>query len=160
MKWTKTILSWVYYSVTNNNGFWIGYLHLLTPSFTITRNHNQLLELTIDLQPNPSSWTAEDSPHSRSRSTTDFCQSRHHVTTGGQSASLSWWQCISGAYDKIFIVRQLRGFVDVGRSLWREDVSAFTFASGPRQRSHSRVRVPRDSWPHFTVSDFRDSPNL
>jgi hypothetical protein len=27
----------------------------------------------------------------------------------------------------------------------------FTIAVGPHQRSHSRVRVPRDSWPHFTV---------
>jgi hypothetical protein len=29
---------------------------------------------------------------------------------------------------------------------------SFTIAAGPRQRSHSQVRVPRDSWPHFTVS--------
>jgi hypothetical protein len=42
----------------------------LTAFFTITRNHNQLQYLTINLQPNPSSLTAEDSPHSRSRSTT------------------------------------------------------------------------------------------
>jgi hypothetical protein len=34
-------LSGVYGSVTNNNGFWIGLLDLLTPSFTITGNHNQ-----------------------------------------------------------------------------------------------------------------------
>jgi hypothetical protein len=27
--------------VTNNNGFWIGWFDLLTPSFTITLNHNQ-----------------------------------------------------------------------------------------------------------------------
>jgi hypothetical protein len=31
----------------------------------------------------------------------------------------------------------------------------FTIAAGPRQRSHSQVRVPRDSWPSFTVSDSR-----
>jgi hypothetical protein len=37
-------------SVTNNNGFWIGWLDLLTPSFTVTLrpNYNQLLQLTID----------------------------------------------------------------------------------------------------------------
>jgi hypothetical protein len=29
----------------------------------------------------------------------------------------------------------------------------FTTGASPRQGSHSRVRVPRDSWPHFTVSD-------
>jgi hypothetical protein len=32
---------------------------------------------------------------------------------------------------------------------------SFTFAAGPRQLSYSHVRVPRDSWPHFTVSDSR-----
>jgi hypothetical protein len=36
----------------------------------------------------------------------------------------------------------------------RMDLS-FTIAAGARQRSHSRVRVPRDSWPHFTVSHSR-----
>jgi hypothetical protein len=30
-----------------------------------------------------------------------------------------------------------------------------TIAAGSRQRSHSQVRVPRDSWPHFIVSDSR-----
>jgi hypothetical protein len=37
---------------------------------------------------------------------------------------------------------------------------SFTIAAGPRQRSHSQVRIPRDSWPHFTVSDSRLPPNL
>jgi hypothetical protein len=32
---------------------------------------------------------------------------------------------------------------------------SFTIAAGPRQRGHSRVRVPRDSWPYFTLSDSR-----
>jgi hypothetical protein len=32
---------------------------------------------------------------------------------------------------------------------------SFTIAAHPRQRSHSRVRVPRDSRPYFTVSDSR-----
>jgi hypothetical protein len=54
--------------VTNNNGFWIERLDLLTASFTITHNHDQLQELTINLQQKPSSLTAEDSPHSRSLS--------------------------------------------------------------------------------------------
>jgi hypothetical protein len=30
---------------------------------------------------------------------------------------------------------------------------SFTIAAGPRQRSHSQIRVSRGSWPHFTVSD-------
>jgi hypothetical protein len=33
----------------------------------------------------------------------------------------------------------------------------FITAAGPRPRSHYRVRVLRDSWPHFTVSDSRIS---
>jgi phage protein D len=53
--------------MTDNEGFWIGSLDLLaTPSFTITRNHNQLQEL----QPKSSSFTLKDSSHFRSRSTT------------------------------------------------------------------------------------------
>jgi hypothetical protein len=32
---------------------------------------------------------------------------------------------------------------------------SFTIAAGPRQRSHSQARVPRDSWSQFTVSDSR-----
>jgi hypothetical protein len=36
----------------------------------------------------------------------------------------------------------------------RTDLS-FVYAAGPRQRSLSRVRVPWDSWPYFTVSDLR-----
>jgi hypothetical protein len=31
----------------------------------------------------------------------------------------------------------------------------FTIAAGPRQSSHFQVRLPRDSWPHFTVSNSR-----
>jgi hypothetical protein len=34
-------MSGVYGSVTNNNGFWTGWLDLLTPSCAIARNHNQ-----------------------------------------------------------------------------------------------------------------------
>jgi hypothetical protein len=34
----------------------------------------------------------------------------------------------------------------------------FTITAGPRQRSHSQIRVPRDSWPYFTVSDSRLPP--
>jgi hypothetical protein len=32
---------------------------------------------------------------------------------------------------------------------------SFTIVAGPRQRSHSQVRVSRDSWPYFTNSDLR-----
>jgi hypothetical protein len=32
---------------------------------------------------------------------------------------------------------------------------SFTIAAGPRQRSQSQVRVSRNSWPYFSVSDSR-----
>jgi hypothetical protein len=32
---------------------------------------------------------------------------------------------------------------------------SFTIVADPRQRSHFRVRGPRDSWPYFIVSDSR-----
>jgi hypothetical protein len=34
--------------MTSNNGFWIGWLDLLTPSFTITLNYNHLIQLTVN----------------------------------------------------------------------------------------------------------------
>jgi hypothetical protein len=65
-------------------------------------------------------------------------QSQIHIATDGQSISLSW----------------CRGPVFLGRPLWREGGSC-VYAAGPRQRSVSRVPVPWDSWPTFTVSDLR-----
>jgi hypothetical protein len=43
----KRLLSRVRASLTNNNGFWIGWLDLLTPSFTVTLNYTQLQQLAI-----------------------------------------------------------------------------------------------------------------
>jgi hypothetical protein len=42
--------------------------------------------------------------------------------------------------------------------LWREDISIVYNCCWSRQRSHSQVRVPRNSWPHFTFSDSRLLP--
>jgi hypothetical protein len=62
----------------------------------------------------------------------------------------------SGAQDYIFItVRQLEVCWCEALSLTRGRVCRFTIAAGLCQRSHSRVRIPRDSWPYFTVSDSR-----
>jgi hypothetical protein len=54
------VLSRVYGCVTNNNKFWIGWLDLLTASFTVTHNHNQS--------------SAEDSLHPHSFSFYDYLQ--------------------------------------------------------------------------------------
>jgi hypothetical protein len=69
-----------------------------------------------------------------------------YVTTDGQSASLSWNKAPIWDLRPDFYYCQLRvcwcGALSEGRA-----GLSFTIATGPRQRSHSRVRVPWDSWP-------------
>jgi hypothetical protein len=59
-------------------------------SFTITCNHNQL-QFTINLRPNPSSWTAEDSLHSHSDSVKVILRLK-----ASQPISKSWCRGPSG----------------------------------------------------------------
>jgi hypothetical protein len=62
----------------------------------------------------------------------------------------------AGTYDQIFItVRQLWVAWCGALCRTKERVLPFTIAAGPRQRSHPWVRIQRDSWPYFTVSDSR-----
>jgi hypothetical protein len=75
-------------------------------------------------------------------------QSQSYVTTDGQSASLSRCQAPIWYPGPDYItLGQLWGTL----SHMRTGLS-FTIAAGPRQRSHSRIRVPWDSWTYFTVS--------
>jgi hypothetical protein len=60
-----------------------------------------------------------------------------------------------GPKTRFLLLSDSCGFVDVGRPLWRDNGSVVYNCSGPRQRSHSQVRVPWDSWTYFTVSDSR-----
>jgi hypothetical protein len=123
--------------------------------FTITLNHNQFT--TAHSKSSTEPLTAEDSLHSHSRSPLysvvlrctplysvvllqlPASESRSHIATGGQLISKSWTAMVlfSGS-----------------PSLTRGRVS-FVYAAGPRQHSLSRVSVPWDSWPYFTVSDLR-----
>jgi hypothetical protein len=60
----------------------------------------------------------------------------------------------SGAQDQIFVTVSC-GFVMWGALSDERTGLSFIIATGPRQRIHSPVRVLRDSWPYFTVSDSR-----
>jgi hypothetical protein len=61
----------------------------------------------------------------------------------------------SGAYDQIFISQTVASLLMWGALSDERTGLSFTIADGPRQRCHSWVRVPWDSWPYFTVSDSR-----
>jgi hypothetical protein len=87
-------------------------------------------------------------------------QSQSYVTTDGQSASLSWCQApIWGSRPHFYYCQTVADLLIWGAFYDERTGLSFTIAAGPRQRCHSRVRVPRDSWPYFTVSDSRP-PNL
>jgi hypothetical protein len=76
--------------------------------------------------------------------------------TNGQSVSLSWNKAPIWDVRPDFYYCQTVGCLLTWGALSdeREGLS-FTTAAGPRQRSHSRVRVQWDSSPYFTVSDSR-----
>jgi hypothetical protein len=61
----------------------------------------------------------------------------------------------SGAQDQIFVSQTVASLLMRGALSYERMGLSFTIYGGPRQRWHSRVRVPRDSWPYFTVSDLR-----
>jgi hypothetical protein len=73
--------------------------------FAVTRNR------TVNLQPNPSALTAEDSLHSDS----DLSQSQSYITT-----DVSRPACL-GLRTAFYYCQDSCGFVDTGRYLWRED---------------------------------------
>jgi hypothetical protein len=82
------------------------------------------------------------------------------VTTDGQSASLSWNEAhIWGLSPDFYYCQTVAGlliWVALSLSLSDERTDLpFGIAAGPRQGSHSRVRVPWYSRPYFAVSDFR-----
>jgi hypothetical protein len=63
-----------------------------------------------------------------------------------------------GLMSRYLIVFDSYGLVYVGGPFWQKDGSAFcTYAAGSHQRSLSRVRVPWDSRPYFTVTRFETS---
>jgi hypothetical protein len=157
-----------------NNGFWIVWLDLLTPFFIIILNHNQLQQLTINdcLRLAPF-WLDNDclllwltwfwfTSHSL---TSELRLTNHEWIVLSLSLMLrptvSWPVCLgikhpSGAYDLIFItVTTAAGLLMRGALPDERTGLSFTISAGPRQRSYSRVRVPWESRPYFTVSDSR-----
>jgi hypothetical protein len=70
----------------------------------------------------------------------------------GQSASLSWNKApIWGLWPDFYYCLTVAGLLMWGALPDERTGLLFTITAGTRQRSHSQVRVPRDSWPYFTV---------
>jgi hypothetical protein len=86
----------------------------------------------------------------------EWSLSQSYFTTGGlPPISSSWLQAPWDSRPVFFSAEHLLSqcLCNILSDEWMG--LSFTTAAGPRQRSHSQVRVPRDSWPYFTVSDSR-----
>jgi hypothetical protein len=133
------VLSRVYGSVTNNNGFWNRWLDLLLAHSLLIRinyAHNKWLPKTRSILVLPLNSDPSLSLVLRPTISRPICPRIKHS---------------SGVYDHILIaVRQLRV-----SSCGTLSLTVVYNVAGPRQHSHSRVRTPWDSWPYFTVSDSR-----
>jgi hypothetical protein len=85
-----------------------------------------------------------------------YTESESHVTTDGQPASLSWNKApIWRLRPDLCYCLTITGLLIWGTLSDERTGLSFTVATGPRQRSNSRVRVPCDSQPYSTVSDLR-----
>jgi hypothetical protein len=60
-----------------------------------------------------------------------------------------------GPLTRLLLLSDIYGCDSVGSSFWREDGSVVTLATGPHQRSYSRVPFSRDTRPCISVSDKR-----
>jgi hypothetical protein len=83
-------------------------------------------------------------------------QSQSHVTTDGQSASLSSNKApIWDLRPDFYYCQTVAGLLIWGALSDERTGLSFTIAPGPCQCWHFRVRLPWDSWPKFTVSASR-----
>jgi hypothetical protein len=83
-------------------------------------------------------------------------QSQSYLTTDGQSVSLSWCQApIWGVRSDFLLLSRSCGFVDVGRSLWRENGSAVYNCCWSSAAQSFLGPSPAGLVTYFTVSDLR-----
>jgi hypothetical protein len=96
-------------------------------------------------------------PH-RAQLSTDHSESESEscITTDGQSTSLSWNKApIWDLRLDFYYCQTVAGVLMWGALSDERRGLSFARVTGSRQRSHSRNRVPWNSWPYFTVSDSR-----
>jgi hypothetical protein len=94
--------------------------------------------------------------HEQMFTTTLSTEPESYITIDGQSASLSCNKAhIWGLRPDFYYCQAVAGLLMGGDVSGERTGLSFIIATGPRQRSHSWVRVPWDSRPYFTVSDLR-----
>jgi hypothetical protein len=87
---------------------------------------------------------------SKSKSESEYNMTNH------QLASLSWCQAsVWGPRPDCSYCQTVTGLLMWGAHSDERTGLSFTIAARPRQRSHSQVWVPWNSWPCFTVSNLR-----
>jgi hypothetical protein len=83
-------------------------------------------------------------------------ESESYIMTDGRLDSLSWNKApIWSLRPDLDYCQTVVGLLMWGVLSHERMGLSFAIATGPRQHSHSRVRVPSDSGPYFTVSDLR-----
>jgi hypothetical protein len=88
----------------------------------------------------------------------DWLHSESYVATDGQSASLSWNKApIWGLRPDFYYCQTVAGLLMWDALSHERTGLSITIAAGPRQRSHSRVRVPWDSQ-YILLPQIRDFP--
>jgi hypothetical protein len=79
-----------------------------------------------------------------------------HITTDGQSASLSWNKApVWGLRPHFYYCQTVAGLLMWDALSDGRTGLSFTNCSWPSPAQYFRVRVPWDSWPYFTLPDWR-----
>jgi hypothetical protein len=161
--------------VTNNSGFWIRWLDLLALLYHYKQvwqlRTNDCLRLAPFLAgPRASAlplWRMTNDESVLTHWTPfwllnyDSCLTNHTYESRLMlRPTVSRPGCLgikhpSGAYDQIFISQTVADLLMLGALSDERTGLSFTIAAGPRQRRHSLIWVPWDSWPYFIVSDSR-----
>jgi hypothetical protein len=138
---TVTNLVLIYESVTSSASV-VHWLTLHSWTFNSTTELNS--ELSYE-------WTND------SRIESSIVES--YITTDGPSASLSWNKApIWDLWPDFYYCQTVAGLLIWGALSDARTGLSFIITAGPRQLSHSRVRVPWDSRQYFSVSEIRYFP--
>jgi hypothetical protein len=108
----------------------------------------------------PTPWL-QMSSHSLLRlSAQSQCQNQSYITTEVQSASLYWCQAAIWGPRSYFTTSDSCGFIDVGCSLWGEDVSIVYNNCWPSPTQSFSGSESRGTHDHILLSQIRDSTDM